>query len=74
MKALENKIIKEGTVLPGHILKVGSFLNQRIDTVFIDLPKPIELTWDVGLDPFSHRRKKSFNILQIYVIIVLNAI
>jgi xanthine phosphoribosyltransferase len=35
MKALEEKIIKEGTVLPGHILKVGSFLNQRIDTVFM---------------------------------------
>lgn len=35
MRALEEKIIQEGTVLPGHILKVGSFLNQRIDTVFM---------------------------------------
>ena len=31
MKLLEEKILAEGTVLPGHILKVGSFLNQQID-------------------------------------------
>lgn len=35
MKALEEKILKEGQVLPGHILKVGSFLNQSIDTSFM---------------------------------------
>ena len=35
MKALEEKILKEGTVLPGHILKVGSFLNQQIDVEFL---------------------------------------
>ena len=35
MKALEEKIVKEGSVLPGHILKVGSFLNQRIDVEFM---------------------------------------
>ena len=35
MKALEEKILKEGTVLPGDVLKVGSFLNQRVDTVFL---------------------------------------
>ena len=34
MKALEEKILKEGTVLPGDILKVGSFLNHQIDTAF----------------------------------------
>lgn len=32
MKQLEEMILREGTVLPGEILKVGSFLNQRIDT------------------------------------------
>ena len=32
MKQLEDKILSEGTVLPGEILKVGSFLNQNIDT------------------------------------------
>ena len=31
MKALEDKILKEGTVLPGNVLKVGSFLNQQIE-------------------------------------------
>lgn len=35
MKALEEKIVNEGSVLPGHILKVGSFLNQRIDVDFM---------------------------------------
>lgn len=35
MKALEEKIVKEGSVLPGHVLKVGSFLNQRIDVIFM---------------------------------------
>ncbi|MBR4123657.1 MAG: xanthine phosphoribosyltransferase [Clostridia bacterium] len=35
MKALEEKILTEGTVLPGHILKVGSFLNHQIDVDFI---------------------------------------
>ncbi len=31
MKLLEDMILKEGVVLPGDILKVGSFLNQQID-------------------------------------------
>ena len=35
MKALEEKIIKEGKVLPGNILKVGSFLNQQLDVDFL---------------------------------------
>lgn len=35
MKAMEEKILKEGAVLPGGILKVGSFLNQQIDSVFL---------------------------------------
>ena len=35
MKAMEEKILKEGTVLPGGILKVGNFLNQQIDCEFL---------------------------------------
>lgn len=35
MQALEEKIVKEGTVLPGNILKVGSFLNHQLDVDFI---------------------------------------
>lgn len=35
MKAMEEKILAEGTVLPGHILKVGSFLNQQLDVQFL---------------------------------------
>ena len=32
---MEEKIRAEGKVLPGQILKVGSFLNQQIDTAFL---------------------------------------
>lgn len=35
MKALEEKILKEGQVFPGEILKVGDFLNQQIDVQFL---------------------------------------
>lgn len=35
MKALEQKILKEGKVYPGSILKVGGFLNHRIDVPFL---------------------------------------
>ena len=35
MRIMETKIIEEGSVLPGGILKVGSFLNQQIDTEFL---------------------------------------
>lgn len=35
MKVLEERILKDGKVLPGHILQVGSFLNQQIDTALI---------------------------------------
>ena len=35
MELMEQKILREGKVLPGGILKVGSFLNQQIDTVFL---------------------------------------
>ena len=35
MKALEEKIMAEGTVLPGNVLKVGSFLNQQMDSDLI---------------------------------------
>lgn len=35
MIALEEKILKEGTVLPGDILKVDCFLNHRIDVPFL---------------------------------------
>ncbi|MDO5702199.1 MAG: xanthine phosphoribosyltransferase [Lachnospiraceae bacterium] len=36
MKALEEKILREGQVRPGHILKVDSFLNHQMDIAFIN--------------------------------------
>ena len=35
MILMENKIRAEGKVLPGDVLKVGSFLNQQVDTSFV---------------------------------------
>ena len=35
MKSLEEKIVKEGQVFPGNVLKVSSFLNQQLDTAFL---------------------------------------
>lgn len=35
MKSLEEKIIREGKVFPGGVLKVGSFLNHQIDVPFL---------------------------------------
>jgi len=35
MKALEEKILREGKVLPGNILQVSSFLNHQLDAHFI---------------------------------------
>lgn len=35
MRKMEEKILREGKVLPGGILKVGNFLNQQIDTAFL---------------------------------------
>lgn len=36
MQLLEEKIIKEGKVLPGNIIKVDGFLNHRVDTVLMN--------------------------------------
>ena len=36
MKALEERILKDGQVRPGHILKVDNFLNHQMDIAFID--------------------------------------
>jgi xanthine phosphoribosyltransferase len=42
MKALEEKILTEGRVLPGNILLVDAFLNQQVD---IDLMKQMAEEW-----------------------------
>ena len=36
MKALEEKILKDGHVAVGNILKVDSFINHQVDTKLID--------------------------------------
>ena len=47
MKALEEKIVKEGQVFPGNVLKVSSFLNQQLDTAFLkEIGKEIARLYD----------------------------
>ncbi len=47
MKALEEKILAEGKILDGGVLKVGSFLNQRLDVEFImEMGKEIARLFD----------------------------
>lgn len=36
MKLLEDKILKDGLILEGDILKVDNFLNHQMDTVLLD--------------------------------------
>ena len=35
MKVLEEKIVKEGKILPGNVLKVGNFLTHQLDVDFL---------------------------------------
>ena len=43
MLSLEQKILCEGTVLEGNVLKVGSFLNQQLDVDFlVEMGKKID--------------------------------
>ena len=47
IRALEEKIVKEGQVFPGNVLKVGSFLNQQIDIDFLkEMGKEIARLYD----------------------------
>lgn len=36
MKLLEDRILSDGTVLPGHVLKIDNFLNHQIDVRLVD--------------------------------------
>ena len=43
MKLLEDRILKDGQVLPGGILKVDGFLNHRIDPqLFYDMAEELK--------------------------------
>lgn len=37
MKLLEEKIIKDGKILPGDVIKVDSFLNHQLDVKFLNI-------------------------------------
>lgn len=49
MKLLEERILKDGRILPGNILKVDNFLNHQIDA---------ELFMEMGKDFFEHFKDK----------------
>lgn len=47
MRLLEQKILTDGVVLPGHILKVNSFLNQQVDVgLLMELGKEVKATYE----------------------------
>ncbi len=47
MKLLENRILKDGKVFPGNILKVDSFLNHQIDVELLnEMGKEIKRLYD----------------------------
>ena len=51
MKALEEKIAKEGKIFPGNIVKVGGFLNHRIDVQFMmEMGKEIARLFPSGVN------------------------
>lgn len=52
MKSLESKILRDGLVLPGNILKVDSFLNHMVDP---------ELFMEMGEDFYHHFKDKGIN-------------
>ena len=35
MQALKDRIVREGRILPGNIIKVDGFLNHQVDTCFL---------------------------------------
>ena len=51
MKELEEKILKFGQILPGDILKVGSFLNQKIDIKLLtEMAQEVKKHFDCKVD------------------------
>jgi xanthine phosphoribosyltransferase len=52
MKALEEKILKEGKILSGGILKVDGFLNHRVDVAFLNL---------LGKEIYEHYKNSGVN-------------
>jgi xanthine phosphoribosyltransferase len=57
MQLLKDRILAEGRVLPGHILNVGSFLNQQVD---------IELYNEIGRE--FHRRFAGVRVTRILTV------
>ena len=50
MKLLEDRIVSEGTILPGDIVKVGSFLNHQIDVkLLLEMGKEVKRLYE-GVD------------------------
>ncbi len=49
MEALKERIIKEGKVLPGNIIKIDGFLNHRVDTLLLrEIAKEFKTLFDTS--------------------------
>ena len=52
MKLLKDRILKDGVVKPGNILKVDSFLNHQMDITLInEIGKSLQLKHPVSVSP-----------------------
>ena len=54
MKLLEERILRDGKVYPGEVLKVGGFLNHLIDDGLLE---------EIGKEIYAHFRDKNVNKL-----------
>ena len=52
MKILEDRIRREGTLLPGEVLKVDNFINHQIDP---------QLFMQMGEDFYQHFKEQQIN-------------
>ena len=79
MKELEERIRKDGQILPGEVLKVGKFLNQQIDTnllksmadevarLFKDVKITKVLTIEASGLPFATAVAMKLNVPMVFV-------
>ena len=71
MQQLKERIVKEGKVLPGNIIKVDGFLNHRVDTLLMrDIADEFAITPQAVSDMIKKainrvRRKEGINAVGI---------
>ena len=57
MKALEEKILQEGEVVDGDILKVDGFVNHQVDALLME---------EIGKDMAEHFKGQGITLLKLF--------